>query len=94
MINSSKSKILENFCVLVSDDETMTGIYCGELAVRSSEFYSANQQGIMPEKVLLIHSDEYDYQEKVVYEDIQYTIYRTYVRADGFTEIYLTQRIR
>lgn len=93
MINSSKSKILENFCVLVSDDETNTGIFCGELAVRSSEFYSANQQGIMPQKVLLIHSDEYDYQEKCVYEDVQYIVYRTYKRADGFTEIYLTQRL-
>lgn len=91
MITSSKETILENWVTLESSDGTLTGMFCAEFPVHSSEFYKAQQQGIAVEKALLVNSDEYDYQERAEYEGVNYAVYRSYPRSDGYTELYLNQ---
>lgn len=93
MLTRQSETILENVCVLIDDEGQETELFCAEFPVISSEFYKASQQGIMCEKALLINSDEYDYEETCVYEDVQYKIFRTFNRVDGYTELYLNQNV-
>lgn len=93
MLTRQSETILENICVLIDDEGQETELFCAEFPVVSAEFYKASQQGIMCEKALLINSDEYDYEETCVYEDVRYSIFRTFPRVDGYTELYLNQNV-
>lgn len=96
---------LDNVCYLISESVTSDDIgnqipspieimtFCAETSAFSSEFFNAGQQGIKPERVLIINSESYDYQTKAKYNDTVYTVYRSYVRPDGYTELYLTLKV-
>lgn len=105
---SSKDNIsLDNVCYLVSYGESTkdskantikgkpieTLRFCAETSAFSSEFFQAGQKGIKPSTVLLIDSESYGGEEKVKYNDILFSIYRFYLRADGLTELYLSKKI-
>lgn len=57
-----------------------TEVWGRECSIRSSEFYEANRQGIKLSIMFIIKPYEYDYQEKLKYEDTLYKIERTYKR--------------
>lgn len=59
-------------------------------SVTMSEFYQAGLQGMKPEYRFLIWQTEYDGEETLEYNDVTYTIYRTYERDDGRLELYVT----
>jgi len=61
-------------------------------SVTMSEFYQAGMQGMKPEYRFLIWQTEYDGEETLKYNDVVYTIYRTYLRDDGRIELYTTLR--
>lgn len=100
-ISHSSSTSLDNICYVVSNRKTQddignwitsdvkTMLYCAELPAHSSEFFSAGKIGIKPEAVLLVDSESYSQEERVLYNDTPHIIYRHYPRPDGFTELYL-----
>lgn len=61
-------------------------------SVTMSEFYQAGMQGLKPEYRFLIWQTEYNGEETLKYNDVVYTIYRTYIRDDGRIELYVTLR--
>ena len=61
-------------------------------SVTMSEFYQAGIQGLKPEYRFLIWQTEYDGEETLKYNDVVYTVYRTYLRDDGRIELYTTLR--
>lgn len=61
-------------------------------SVSMSEFYQAGMQGMKPEYRFLIWQTEYEGEETLKYNDVIYTIYRTYLRDDGRIELYTTLR--
>jgi hypothetical protein len=63
-------------------------VFCAELPVSSSEFFTAGQSGINPEKLLLIDSEEYDGETSLDYDETKYIIYRNFTRTDGLLELY------
>ena len=67
--------------------------FCAEGSIYSDEFFAAGQQGIKPQVKLIIDSESYNNETDVLYSDIKYSVYRTYVRQDDYTEIYLTKKI-
>lgn len=93
IISSKNERSLDNPLILIDDDEKETPVLCAEIPTHSSEFYKAGQQGIRRLHTLIINSDEYHYEEKCKYDDIRYQIYRFYPMDDGFTELYIGQRI-
>lgn len=38
--------------------------------------------------MIVVDSDSYDQEKFLMYEDQKYTIYKTFQRIDGFTELY------
>lgn len=63
-------------------------VFCSKLSITRQEFNVAGQQGHKPEMMLVVDSDSYDQEKKVRYQEKKYTIYKTFPRADGFTELY------
>lgn len=67
-------------------------IYCAELSIGSQEFYNAGQSKIKSEILLVIDLEEYDNELTVKYNNIVYSIYRTYPKTDGFIELYCNKK--
>lgn len=68
-------------------------LFCAERSVHSNEFYKAKQSGIQPEKEIIVDTESYGAQRYAEYGGTVYRIYRTYPRADGLTELYLTAEV-
>ncbi|SDC06116.1 phage head closure protein [Shouchella lonarensis] len=91
---------LDDICDLITVDyitddiqqeisqETARTVFCIRLSVSRQEFYNAGQAGHKPSMTLLVDSDEYDNEQKFVYQDQTYHVYRSFLRQDGYTELY------
>ncbi|MDX8291421.1 hypothetical protein SLL00_16545 [Metabacillus indicus] len=67
-------------------------VFCSKISISRAEFSAAGQLNHKPQIVLLIDSDEYDYEKKLKFEDVTYTAYRHFQRSDGYTEVYCEVR--
>jgi SPP1 family predicted phage head-tail adaptor len=63
-------------------------VFCSKLSITRAEFNVAGQQGHKPEMMLVVDSDAYDNEKKLEYQNKKYAIYKTFMRVDGFTELY------
>jgi SPP1 family predicted phage head-tail adaptor len=63
-------------------------IFCSRLSITRAEFNVAGQQGHKPEMMIVVDSDSYDKEKKLEYQGKNYNIYKSYMRNDGFTELY------
>lgn len=61
-------------------------------SVSASEFFQAGLQGFKPEYKMTVWQTEYSGQELVEYNGKTYSIYRSYRRADGRIELYVTEK--
>lgn len=104
-VSESNSESLDQVCILHKAftgetdeignpvrDTSGAEVFCAELSVGGLESDRAGKRGIKAEIELLIDSESYDGERKVIYNGVQYDIYRHYRRKDGLTELYLTQR--
>ena len=61
-------------------------VYANKKGVRQSEFYQASATGLKPEMVFEIRSEEYNNDELLRYNNVDYAIIRTYDKGE-FTEL-------
>jgi len=72
--------------------ETKKAVYAIEFSIGQTEFYKAGQQGLKPMACFAVRSAEYGGQEELESNGERLTIYRTYQRTDGRTELYVKRR--
>lgn len=99
-IANPRSISLDHVCnlisVITSQDEIGQFIrsevaqqaYCAELSITRQEFNLAGQSGRKASKVIIVDSDTYDDESLLEYGEIKYTIYKSFRRVDGLTELY------
>jgi SPP1 family predicted phage head-tail adaptor len=99
-IGSPKHISLDHICDLLSITTTQdalgqfirteesTTVFCSELSITRAEFNTAGQLGHKPDILLIVDGESYSQEQYIEYEKIKYTIYKTFRRADGFTELY------
>ncbi len=63
-------------------------VFCSKLSIVRAEFNSAGQLGHKPDMMLIVDSDSYDKEQHLEYYGKRYSIYKSFMRADGFTELY------
>jgi len=63
-------------------------IFCSRLSITRAEHNLAGQSGHKPEMMLVVDSDAYDQEKRLEYHNKKYSIYKTFNRVDGFTELY------
>jgi|SRR4051812_48254183 SPP1 family predicted phage head-tail adaptor len=76
---------------ILTEKEMM--VWCSKLSITRAEFNAAGSLGFKPDMMLVIDAEAYDDEKKVKYEGKKYSIYKTYLRADGFIELYCEVRI-
>ncbi len=78
-------------------EEEKTSVFATKKSVSQKEFFDAAQVGFKSECVLEVWQSEYEGQElcEIPFhgENKRFRIYRTYDRADGKTELYLTSKV-
>lgn len=96
---------LDDVCFLISvttiedelgqpiESEAERQIFCSKLSVNRAEFYAAGQLDLKPQLLLVVDSDEYDDEKNLTYKDKKYSIYRTFMRSDGYTELYCEVKV-
>lgn len=67
-------------------------IFCEKNPVAQTEFFQAGRAGIKPSCLLVVSVFDYSNQEKLMYNDKIYSIYRTYERTDEKVELYCEVR--
>jgi hypothetical protein len=67
-------------------------VFCSQLSITRNEFSVAGQLGKKPEKMIIVDSDIYDNQSLLEFEGIKYSIYKSFRRIDGLTELYCEVR--
>lgn len=73
--------------------ETERQVFCDRLSIGQKEFSVSMQSGLKAQITIVLDHDEYDYESKLKYRDKVYSIYRTFVRADGDIELYCEVRV-
>lgn len=72
--------------------QTETTVFCALKSVSMQEMTTAAQLKLKPSICFVVKQCDYDCQVKVVYNDIQYTVYRTYFADNENIELYCEKR--
>ena len=67
-------------------------IFCSKLSITRAEFNSAGSAGFKPDMMLIVDADSYDKEKYLEYQGKKYSIYKTFGRKDGFTELYCEEK--
>lgn len=74
-------------------DAVRRKVLCDKKNISASEFFAADKAGgVKPRYVLRIRTFEFRGEKLCEFENVRYSIYRTYSTDDGITELYLTPR--
>ncbi|WP_342546124.1 hypothetical protein [Lysinibacillus sp. FSL K6-4013] len=96
---------LDDVCYLVSTkivkDELFQDIevdeesevFCSVLNVNQYEYASAIVAGRKPKNTFVLNYEDYNDENKIKYNNRLYTIYRTFVRYDGYIECHCEVKI-
>ncbi|MBH0174715.1 hypothetical protein IHV09_14195 [Fictibacillus sp. 23RED33] len=76
----------------IEEQEVERQIFCSEMSVSRAEFSAAGQNDRIPQCTLVVDSDEYDQEIEVKHGKKKFTVYRTFLRSDGLTELYCEVR--
>lgn len=98
---SQKNISLDGVCTLIGQTYVGDGIgnqipkytkdnvFCSERSAGSKEFSNAAQNDIKAEINLIVSRYDYCGQKKVMYNGVDYNVYRTYMREDEQIELFL-----
>lgn len=84
VVESSKDDLGQ--IIEVEDYKKM--VFCQKKSVPQSEFFTAGQNGIKAECVLIVNTLDFNSEKKVKYKETIYDIYREYERKDERIELY------
>lgn len=76
----------------VKDTPIRHKIYANRRSIGSNEFFKAGQMGLKPSFSIKILKQEYDDEENVEIDGIEYSVYRTYA-YDDIIQLYLTEKL-
>ena len=98
MKHSSKVKLIEKTYTVDSigqrvPQDILHEVWCDVKSISAKEFANGNLIGIKPDYVISIWQNEYHNEAECIYQDIYYSIYRTYLKDDGRIELYVEKRV-
>lgn len=71
--------------------ETKKKVFCSKTSVTSAEWFEGGRNGLNPEYRFIVFKYDYNNEEVLEYNSVQYTIYRTYENND-LIELYVEKR--
>lgn len=67
-------------------------VYANVSSVSSAEFFEGGRNGLNPEYRMIMFAPDYDGEEIVEYNGVQYAVYRTYQGRSDTIELYVELR--
>ena len=104
-VSDGKTISLDDVCALVSKHYRMDEyhqqiaetverrIFCMRASVGRNEFFAAGHNDMKPSMTLFVDAEEYDEEDELLYNDERYTVYRSFIRPDGYAELYCEKRV-
>ena len=71
---------------------TKRQVYCQVNSVTAQEFFEGGRNGLNPSFRMDVFSGDYEGETLIEYRGDTYAIYRTYVRKDDMTELYVERK--
>jgi hypothetical protein len=99
-IGNTKNPSLDDVCNLLSITSTKDElgqaileekpymVFCSKLSITRAEFNASGSLGHKPDMMLVVDSDAYDQEKYLEYQNVKYSIYKSFRRNDGFSELY------
>ena len=72
--------------------ETRRNVICNISSVSASEFFDAGRAGLKPEYRATMFAPDYEREEIVELDGVQYGVYRTYLGRNETIELYLERK--
>ena len=72
--------------------ETRRNVFCNISSVSASEFFDAGRAGLKPEYRATMFAPDYEREEIVEMDGVQYGVYRTYLGRNETIELYLERK--
>lgn len=72
--------------------ESMTQVFCRVYSITGTEFYNSAQAGLKPEFKFVVFFGDYNNQPIIIYNDVQYSIIRTYRNKNDEIELYCERK--
>ena len=73
--------------------ETLTNVYAQVSSVYGAEWHKAGQNGIKPQFQFTVFEYDYHGEEILIYEGVEYGIYRTYMTKNEKMELYVAKKV-
>ncbi len=71
----------------IIEQENSRQVFANKKSIRQNEFYQAAASGLKPEIMFEIRSIEYNGEKKLIYNNKEYVIIRTYDKNNEITEL-------
>ena len=69
-------------------------VFCNVKAINQNEFFKAGEIGLKPQfKFIIANAEDYEGEKLVIYQDKQYSIYRTYIKTTEAIELYVEEKV-
>jgi SPP1 family predicted phage head-tail adaptor len=96
-----RSETIKLISIVVANDEygvsrttkTSREVYCNVSSVSASEFYQGGQAGLKPEYRFTMFAPDYANETIVEYNDVRYSVYRTYKARNDTIELYVERKV-
>lgn len=72
--------------------ETLRKVYANVSSVTMSEWFEGGRAGLNPELRMTMFEPDYDEERILVYQNVRYTVYRTYRTKNDMIELYVERR--
>lgn len=76
---------------VITPTEEKTKVYCDVTSVSQKEWFEGGRNGLNPEYKMTMFKYDYSGEQILEYNEVQYTIYRTYEKGD-LIELYVQKR--
>lgn len=73
--------------------ESRREVFCNRASVGQSEFFKAGEVGLKAELKVTMFEPDYEGETLAEINNIRYSVYRTFVRADELIELYLERKV-
>ncbi|MDE5769083.1 MAG: hypothetical protein K2H82_06830 [Oscillospiraceae bacterium] len=91
LILVKQEKIQDEFHIQ-HDQEKQRQIFCKVHSVSRTEFFSGGQNGLHPAFVFEIFPADYHSEPELIFHNVRYAIYRTFLKNADALELYAAQK--
>jgi SPP1 family predicted phage head-tail adaptor len=77
----------DNIGQFIKTEKSRT-IFCSKMSITRAEFNAAGNLGHKPTIMFIVDGDEYSKEKYLEFENVKYSVYKTFQRADNFIELY------